>query len=400
MFRICVATGSRAEYGLLAELMRELHGDEEVQLQVLVTGAHLVAEQGLTYRQIENDGFTINAKVDMLLASDSAVGVAKSIGIAVIGVADALERLKPDLIVVLGDRYEMLAVAQTALVLDVPVAHIHGGELTEGAIDDCIRHAITKMSKLHFTAAEEYKQRVIQLGEQPEYVYNVGPMALDAIRKTNLLSKEELEASLSFSLKKYNFLITYHPETLLTDKDNMRVLDEILKALDFFPEAGLIFTGANADVCGQRINERIVRYVKEEFQRAVFCMSLGRQRYFSALKYVDLVLGNSSSGVLEVPFFGKPTVNIGDRQKGRIRANSVLDCAGENQEIQEAISRALTGEFQEQCKKENLRLARDGTSAEYIVSSIKRFLQKGVVRKRFYDMLDERMKGDSHETKG
>ena len=393
MFRICVATGSRAEYGLLVELMRELHDDAEVQLQILATGAHLVAEQGFTYQQIENDGFTIDAKVDMLMASDSAVGIAKSMGIAIIGVADALDRLRPDIIVVLGDRYEMLAVVQTALVFDIPAAHIHGGELTEGAIDDCVRHAITKMSKLHFTAAEEYRQRVIQLGEQPGYVYNVGPMALDAIRKTKLLSKEELEASLSFPLKKYNFLITYHSETLLTDKENMRVLDEMLDALAFFPEAGLLFTGANADVCGKKINERIMRYVAKEPQRAAFFRSLGRQRYFSALQYVDLVLGNSSSGVIEAPFFGKPTVNIGDRQKGRIQSNSVLTCTGKSREIKETISEALMGAFQKQCWEERGSLCEGQTCAERIVGIIKWFLNEGTVRKTFYDLYNVGMKG-------
>lgn len=387
MKRICVVTGSRAEYGLLFWLMKELLQDADILLQVVVTGGHLVPEQGLTFREIEKDGFSIAAKVDMVLSSDSVVGIAKSVGIAILGLADVLERLQPDILVILGDRYEILATAQTAMLLGIPIAHIHGGELTEGAVDDCIRHAITKMAHLHFTSTEDYRRRVIQMGEEPERVYCVGALGLDAVKNIALFSKEKVETELKFSFRRQNFLITYHPETLLPVKENLWVLDELLSALDTFPEAGLIFTGANADMCGKMINERIQSYVKKEKNRAIFNMSLGQQRYFSVMKQVDVVLGNSSSGIIEAPFFEIPTVNIGDRQKGRILSQSIVNCRGKHKEIVGAIKNAFEIKLQsEKVVQQNLSLYGDGMSAKKIAMILRKPLKReALLRKSFWD---------------
>ncbi len=394
MKTICVVTGTRAEYGLLLPLLRALNEDTEFCLQLLVTGAHLSPEFGLTYQQIEADGFSISAKVDMLLSSGSAVGMAKSLGVAVLGLAEELNRLQPDLVLILGDRYEMLAVAQTALLLGIPLGHIHGGERTEGAVDESIRHAITKMAHLHFTAAEEYRCRVIQMGEQPGQVYTVGALGLDSIKKIPLLAKAELAKSLSFTFRSLNFLVTYHPETLLTEKENQIAVEALLAALDEFPEAGVLFTGANADVGGARVNERLQQYTQAHPSRAAFHMSLGQQRYFSAVQYADMVLGNSSSGILEVPFFGKPTVNIGERQKGRLRVPSILDCQASKEKIIETIKKALEPAFQERLAMEKTKCTyRDGSAAQQILTVLKQpFPKRELLRKSFHDISFESLK--------
>lgn len=394
MKTICVVTGTRAEYGLLLPLLRALEEDRDFCLQLIVTGAHLSPEFGLTYQQIEADGFSISAKVDMLLSSGSAVGMAKSLGVAVLGLAEELNRLQPELVLVLGDRYEMLAVAQTALLLGIPLGHIHGGERTEGAVDEGIRHAITKMAHLHFTAAEEYRCRVIQMGEQPEQVYTVGALGLDAIKNIPLLAKAEIAKSLSFTFRSFNFLVTYHPETLLTEKENQIAVEAMLAALDEFPEAGVLFTGANADAGGAKVNARLQQYAQAHASRAIFCMSLGQQRYFSALQQVDVVLGNSSSGIMEVPFFGKPTVNIGNRQKGRLRVQSILDCQASKEKIIETIKKALEPAFQERLAMEkNKCIYGDGTATQQIVAVLKKpFPQRELLQKSFYDVSFERLK--------
>lgn len=388
MKKICVVTGNRAEYGLLLPLMKALQQDKEFSLQIVVTGAHLSQEFGLTYQQIEIDGFIIDSKVDMLLSGDTSVAIAKSVGIAVIGLADVFARLQPDFVVILGDRYEALAVAQTAMIMKIPIGHIHGGERTEGAIDESIRHAITKMANLHFTAAEEYRQRVIQMGERPECVFNVGALCLDSIKNLPLWRKEELEENLSFSFHQLNFLVTYHPETLLSDEENLNVLEELLRALDSFPDAGVIFTGANPDVCGSKINNRLQMYVESQPARAIFCMSLGQKRYFSAVKYVDIVLGNSSSGIIEIPFLGKPTINIGNRQKGRLRSRAVLDCPGISKEIVASIQLSLSQEFQDKLIMEKEKTVYGkGETVKEIIDILKiPFLKDQLIQKRFYDI--------------
>ena len=322
--KICVATGTRAEYGLLKPLIDKIKENSSYTLQILITGAHLSPEFGLTVTQVLADGYDTVEKVEMLLSSDTATGIVKSMGLGMIGYADALERLKPDLLVILGDRYEMLAVASSALIFKIPIAHLHGGEITEGAYDDSIRHAITKMSSIHFASTEEHKNRIIQLGENPNVVYNVGAIGLDNIHSLNLLTKQEIETAFDFKFQRYNFLITFHPETLSNHSasDQFR---ELLTALDQQKESLLIFTKANADTDGRVINTMIDQYVQENPDKAVAFSSMGMINYLSTMNHCTAVVGNSSSGIIEAPSFSKPTINIGNRQKGRMQATSVLN---------------------------------------------------------------------------
>ncbi|AMV71853.1 GDP/UDP-N,N'-diacetylbacillosamine 2-epimerase (hydrolyzing) [Desulfuromonas sp. DDH964] len=349
MRKICIVTGTRAEYGLLYWLMKEVEADPGLQLQLIVTGMHLSPEFGLTYRTIEEDGFTIDARVEMLLSSDTPVGIAKSIGLGVIGFADALERLKPDMMVVLGDRYEILAAVQAALVARIPVAHIHGGETTEGAIDESIRHAITKMSHLHFVAAEPYRKRVIQLGEHPDTVFDVGALGIENIRRLQLLDKAALEQSINFELGTSFFLGTYHPATLgaLTPQAAMQAL---LDALDKFPQARIIFTKPNSDTDGRILGRMIDDYAQQHHERVAVFTSMGQVRYLSALKLAAAVIGNSSSGIIEAPACHIPTVNIGDRQSGRLKADSIIDCLETKESIAAAINKALSPRFRDEIK--------------------------------------------------
>lgn len=383
--KICIVTGTRAEYGLLYWLMNEIQSDPDLELQILVTGAHLSPEFGLTYKEIENDGFHIDAKVEMLLSSDTPVGVAKSIGLGVMGMAEALERLKPDILVLLGDRYEILAAAQAAMTARIPVAHIHGGETTEGAIDEAIRHALTKMAHIHFVAAAPYRKRVIQLGEQPERVFCYGAPGIDYIRKINLMTKEQLEESLSFRLGRVNFLVTYHPVTL---QDTSEVaVDNLLMALDRFPEAHIIATKPNSDAGGRMIARKLEEYAEKRPERVCLATSLGSLRYFSAIRHTDVVIGNSSSGIIEVPLFGKPTVNIGDRQKGRLAGGSVIHCREAEFDIVDSIRKALSPDFQQKAAVVE-SLYGDGSTSPRIKETLKRIPLQGLVNKSFYDMAD------------
>ncbi|WP_126428729.1 UDP-N-acetylglucosamine 2-epimerase [Brevibacillus marinus] len=382
--KICVVTGTRAEYGLLYWLMKEIQDDPDLELQLVVTGMHLSPEFGLTYRTIEEDGFTIHEKVEMLLSSDTPVAVATSIGLGTIGFAGAFDRLQPDIIVLLGDRYEILAAAQAALVARIPIAHLHGGETTEGAIDEAIRHAVTKMSHFHFVSTEAYRRRVIQLGEAPERVYNVGAIGLDNIRKITLLNREELEQSIGFTLGEVNFLITYHPVTL-SERSPAESMNELLAALDQFPQAHLIFTKPNSDPGGRVIAKMIDEYVSRHPGRSVAYTSLGQLRYLSAVKHVDVVIGNSSSGIIEVPAFRKPTVNLGDRQRGRVRTSSIIDCREDKSDIVAAINQALSPSFQRQLSE-----LQSPYGEEYVSGKIKDHLKKvaldGVLMKSFFDL--------------
>lgn len=343
--KICIVTGTRAEYGLLYWLIKEIAADDDLQLQIIATGMHLSPEFGLTYQQIEADGFTIEAKVEMLLSSDTPAGITKSIGLGVIGFADALERLKPDILIMLGDRFEILAAAQAATIAQIPIAHLHGGETTEGAFDEQIRHAITKFAQWHFVAAEPYRKRVIQLGESPNRVYNVGSPGLDHLQYMDCLDRPTLEQSLGIELRSPLFLVTYHPVTLDQQSPSI-AMQELLAALDTFPEATVILTYPNADTGGRILIEQIDQWVNHNQDRAKAFVSLGQQRYLSLMGEADVIIGNSSSGLTEAPALKKAAVNVGDRQKGRLKAKSVIDTPERNQDIVAGIHQALSDEFQ------------------------------------------------------
>lgn len=344
MRKIAVFTGTRAEYGLLYWLLKDIQADSTLELQLLVSAMHLSPEFGMTYQQIEADGFVITEKVEMLLSSDSSVGTAKSIGLGVIGFADALARMKPDVLIILGDRFEALAVAQAAMILRIPIAHIHGGEITEGAYDDAIRHAITKLSLLHFTSTERHRNRVIQLGESPSRVHNVGAVGLDHLARSDLMSISTLAASLKFELKQPYVLVTYHPVTLASEPAEASFLN-LLAALDKFPKLQVIVTYPNADDGGRAIIPLLEAYAKKQPQRVLAIPSLGQLRYLSAVKYATAVVGNSSSGIIEVSSFKVPTVNIGERQRGRLAAESVFSCAADTGSIVSTLSLALDADL-------------------------------------------------------
>ena len=322
--KICIITGTRAEYGLLYWLMKELQMDKDCEMQIIVTGMHLSPEFSLTYKEIEKDGFNISKKVEILLSSDSSVGVSKSIGLGIISFSEAFEELKPDICVVLGDRFEIFSAASAAMISRIPIAHIHGGEATEGLIDEAIRHSITKMSHLHFVSTEKYKKRVIQLGEEPKRVFNFGSPALDNINRLKLLNKKKFEESINFQLSENSFLVTYHPVTL-DNYSSKKFFNEILSALNHFKNHKIIFTMPNSDTGGRIIIDMINDYVSEN-NNCISFTSLGQIRYLSALKHIKIVIGNSSSGLIEVPSFKIPTINIGERQKGRVKGNSIIDC--------------------------------------------------------------------------
>jgi UDP-hydrolysing UDP-N-acetyl-D-glucosamine 2-epimerase len=341
---ICIVTGSRAEYGLLYWLMREIQDDPDLGLQIIVTGMHLSPEFGLTYKVIEEDGFTITEKVEMLLSSDTPVAIAKSMGLGIIGFADAFNRLQPDIVVVLGDRYETCASCISALPARLPIAHIHGGETTAGVIDEALRHAITKMAHIHFTSTERARKRVIQMGEQPERVFCYGAPGLDNIKRLTLLDKKAFEQAIGFKLGNTNLLITYHPVTLDENKAGPHFA-ELLAALDQFVQTKLIFTKSNADTEGRIINKMINEYVDNNSDRAIAFDSLGQRNYLSALQYIDMVVGNSSSGLIEAPSFKIPTINIGHRQCGRERAQTVIQCNTQKDSIIAALQKGFSTEF-------------------------------------------------------
>jgi GDP/UDP-N,N'-diacetylbacillosamine 2-epimerase (hydrolysing) len=381
--KICVVTGTRAEFGLLQILMQSIQDEAIFELQVIATGMHLSPEFGRTYREIERAGFTIDQKVEMLLSADTPSSVSKSMGLGMIGFSDAYARLQPDLVVLLGDRFEMLAAASAALIAGIPIAHLHGGETTEGAFDEAIRHSITKMSHLHFVAAEEYRRRVIQLGEQPDRVFLVGGLGVDVIKRMQLLSREELEASLDFKLGSRNFLVTFHPVTL-EGMNSSRQFEELLAALRTMPEVSLIFTMPNADTGGRELMEMVEKFVATRTNARAFT-SLGQLRYLSCLKHVDAVVGNSSSGIVEAPTMGIPTINIGDRQKGRLRAESIIDCAPDRTSILEAMTRAFSPEFQNGLGSV-MNPCGTGGASEKIVRILRDHSYENLLKKTFYNL--------------
>lgn len=388
MRKICVVTGSRAEYGILRRLMAAIQADPDIQLQVVATNQHLSKLQGETYKEIERDGFAIDYKVFMAddEAPDNAHTTAQAIARGVSGFADAFDALRPDLLLILGDRYEMLAVASAALVYKIPIVHLHGGEITEGAFDDAIRHAITKMSHLHFTSTATYRQRVIQLGEQPDRVFNVGALGVENILQNDFMTREELEESLHFRLSDKCLLCTYHPVTLSVLSAEAQVLN-LLAALEAYPDHHIIFTYSNSDTHSQIIIRRIQEFVNRHPDRCLFIPSLGQRRYFSALRFVTAVIGNSSSGIIEVPSFGIPTLDIGDRQKGRIAADSVIHCGYSTEEIKEGLEKVL--EYGQQLKANGQQQEnpyhKEGTCAA-ILQTIKNYPLENLIQKSFYDL--------------
>ncbi len=382
--RVCFVTGSRAEYGIIYWVLRELERNPNVDLQIIVTGMHLSPEFGLTFRQIEQDGFVVSTKVEMLLSSDTAVGITKSIGLGVIGFADAIDRLSPDLIVLAGDRFELLAAAQAALIANVPIAHLCGGDTTEGAYDEAIRHSLTKMAHVHFPTNAVAAQRIRQMGEDPACIFNFGSTQLDHVHRTKLLSLAELQDSLGFQFLQRNLLVTFHPATL----DSRSAADqcaEVLAALESLDKnIGFIFTLPNADNDGRIIAEMIKTFVDKMGARAVAYSSLGSVRYLSTLAIVDAVVGNSSSGLIEAPSFHKPTVNIGDRQHGRVRPPSVIDCDAERGAVTAAIVRALGYD----CSAISNPYG-DGRSASHVAQKLSEVSLDGILQKRFHSIAVE-----------
>jgi len=382
--KIAVITGSRAEYGLLCWIMKGIHEDPELELQLIVTGMHLSPEFGLTYKEIERDGFIIDKKIEMILSADTPSAIAKSTGLGLIGFADALSDLQPDILVVLGDRYEIFAAAFSAALHRIPIAHIHGGETTQGAFDEVIRHSIPKMAYLHFVAAEEYRKRVIQLGEDPDRVFLVGGVGVDTIVKTDLLGKEEIEERLGFKFEPRNLMVTFHPVTLENETASKQ-FSELLAALESLEDTHLIFTFPNADTDSRTISKMINGFVSKNSENSIAFTSMGRVNYLSTLQFVDGVIGNSSSGLAEAPTFKIGTVNIGDRQKGRLKADSVIDCEPTKESIEHAINRLYSEDFQKSLAMVENPYGK-GDAAEKIIKVLReRFIPKEP-KKEFYDL--------------
>ena len=380
---ICVVTATRAEYGLLKPLIFKLKEDKDIDLKLAVTGMHLSPEFGLTYKEIINDNIEIDEKIEILMSSDTNVGVCKSMAMAMINFSDYFNRIKPDMLIILGDRYEIFSIASVATVLNIPIAHLHGGELTEGAYDDAFRHSITKMSYLHFTSCEEYRKRVIQLGENPNRVFNVGAIGLDNVKNSKLLTLKELEESLNFKLDSPYAVVTFHPETI----GDIKVLEQcenLIEALNYFKNMKFIITKANGDNGGREINKIIDEFSEKNKDRIIVVHSLGSIRYLSTLKYSTMVIGNSSSGIIEAPFFKIPTINIGDRQKGRIQGKSIINCISDKNSIINAINTALSKEFKEKIKNiENLY--GNGDTSLKILNKLKENININL-KKEFYDL--------------
>lgn len=383
MRKICFVTGTRAEYGLLSRLMRLVKEDKDLQLQVIATNMHLMPEYGETYKEIEKDGFTIDKKVYMHKPSDDAHGIISSMAEEMQGMNDALSELKPDILVLLGDRYEILVAAQVALIHRIPIAHIHGGEVTEGAFDDAIRHSVTKMSSLHFTSCEEYRHRVIQMGEHPSRVFDVGSLGVENIKAVPLMTKDELEASLDFKIDTQTILVTYHPVTL--GGNPAKDIREFLDALDQFKDLKVIFTMPNSDTGRDAIALAVENYVENHSNRAKAYTSLGLKRYLSTLQFVKAAVGNSSSGIIEVPSFGIPTLNIGDRQKGRLSSKSVVNCGTSKDEVIAGLKLCLSEEMQKAAKTYENPYAKPDT-ANLIYQELKNVELAGLNLKTFYDL--------------
>lgn len=381
--KVCVVTGTRAEFGLLRWLMEEIKNTDGLELQIIATGMHLSPEFGLTYREIEEAGFHINFKVEMLLSADTSTAVTKSMGLGLIGFADAYQQLSPDIIVLLGDRFEIFAAAAAALIAKVPIAHLHGGETTEGAFDEAIRHSITKMSHLHFVAAEEYKRRVIQLGEATERVFNVGGLGIDAIKRIKLMDRQTLEESIGFQFRERNLLITFHPVTL-DEQNSTQQMEALLEALNDLHDTGLIFTMANADTGGRELASMVNAFVTTHPNARAY-NSLGQLRYLSCMQIVDGVVGNSSSGLAEAPSMGIGTIDIGDRQRGRLRASSVIHCESTRDQITGALTTLYTPAFKASLKQV-INPYGTGGASQKIVEVLARQPIDQLLKKKFHDL--------------
>jgi GDP/UDP-N,N'-diacetylbacillosamine 2-epimerase (hydrolysing) len=381
--KVCIVTGSRAEYGLLYWLIKEVEADKNLKLQLIATGMHLSSEFGLTYKEIEKD-FKIDKKIDMHLSSDTSIGISKSMSIAQTSFAKAYIELKPDIVVVLGDRYEIFSAVSSAMISRIPIAHLHGGEATEGSIDEAIRHCITKMSHLHFTATEEYSKRVMQLGEDSKRVFNVGGAGIENIKRLKLLTKVKFEKSINFKLKKKNVLVTFHPVTLEI-KTSKKHFQELLNSIDELEDTNIIFTKANSDADGKIINQMIDKYISKNLDKSIGVASLGQLNYLSALQYVDFVIGNSSSGLLEVPSFRIGTINIGDRQNGRIKADSVVDCLPNKKSIKKAIKIVYSKKFQKFLKDVKNPYG-DECASKKIIKVLKSVKLENILKKTFFDI--------------
>ena len=384
--KVCVVTGSRAEFGLLLPIIKKIESDDSLELKLAVTGSHLSVKYGETYKEIVQQGIPIDVKIEIIQDGDNAIDINRAIAKAVAGFGEYFSKEKPDIVVILGDRYEMLGVAAAALVSQVPVAHIHGGEITEGAIDDSIRHAITKLSHLHFTSCEVYRNRVIQLGEHPDRVFNVGALGLENIECINVIPKQELEKSIDFSLGDSFAIVTFHPVTLESDQVEEQV-NNLLEALETVDDMRILFTKANADSGGIIINRMIDDFVDQHREKAVAFHSLGLIRYLSAMKYCSVVIGNSSSGIIEAPSFHVPTINIGDRQKGRIQAESIINCIPDKNDIIQAIHKVADPDFLCSVQKASNPYV-DGDVSNKIATVLKEFLENRNMnlKKEFYDI--------------
>lgn len=382
--KVCVVTGTRAEYGLLYWLMREINNEGSMQLQLIVTGMHLSEEYGSTYKQIEADGFFIDKKIDISAESDSELSVCNSMGIGITSFSEVFDEIKPNLIIILGDRFEIFSAASAAMVLKIPIAHLHGGEATEGVIDEPIRHSITKMSHLHFAATEVYRNRIIQLGEQPDRVFNVGGLGIDNIFRIELLSRDDFEEAINFKLSEKNLLVTFHPVTLehSTSRSHFQAL---LDALNDLTHTNIIFTKANNDTNGKVINEMIDDYVSKN-NNSVSFKSMGQLKYLSALQFVDATIGNSSSGLIEAPSFKIGTIDIGDRQRGRIKASSVISCFPSKIEIKAAIEKLYSDDFQTTLQGVQNPYGSKSASKE-IIRILRETSLKNIIKKSFYDIL-------------
>ena len=384
MRKICVVTGTRADYGLLRWTIDGIKNSKILELQLIATGLHLSPEFGLTIKAIEDDGYFINKKVEMLLSSDTSVGICKSIGLGTIGFADAINELKPDLLLILGDRFEILAAAISAMTARIPIAHIHGGESTEGVIDESIRHRITKMSHIHFVSTEKYRQRVIQLGENPKNIFNFGGLGIDNIKKLELLSKVELEKRINFKFGEKNLLITFHPVTLEKGSSNNQI-DNLLNTVSKLKKTNIIFTLPNADNESRIISDKIREFCKNNPSRYSFYKSLGQLNYLSCLQYVDGVVGNSSSGLLEVPTFKIGTINIGNRQRGRIEAKSIINSNSDKDSIKFALGKLFSKEFKKILADVKNPYGNGGASLK-IVSVLEKINLENILKKSFYDI--------------
>ncbi len=383
--KTCIITGSRAEWGQFYPLAKSIKINRGfLTLQILATGAHLSRNFGLTYREIERDGFNINSKVRTLFGGDTEESIAKSVSLGITGLAKALKMLKPNVVFLLGDRFETFAAAMACYLLKIPIAHIAGGEVTEGSLDDGIRHAITKLSYLHFVSTDTYRRRIIQMGESPKRIFSVGALALDNIRNTKLLDKESLEKRIGFKLGKNNIMVTFNPSTSESRSSQEGHVKNLLKALKGIPDSKIIFTKPNPDMYSHTISRIIEKYVKKNKKQSIFIMSMGKLLYLSALGFMDIVAGNSSSGLVEVPAFGIPTVNIGNRQKGRIRAASVIDSAADIKSIKSAFKKALSRNFKDSCKKIANPYG-DGKTAQRIVNIVRK-TNFASMEKSFFDL--------------